>query len=119
MPSWNSPKRGILVLRCSLDENVSGFLRSQEPVQETHFKIHYLPPLRTLIISETEMKKKKSNYVRVPYIGLEIKMLAPWNKSYNKPRQHTKKQRHHFVDKGSYSQSYDFSSSHAGVKVGP
>ena len=32
--------------------------------------------------------------------------------SHDKPRQHTKKQRHHFVDKGLYSQSYDFSSSH-------
>ena len=58
MPSWNSPRRHVLILRCSLDENVSGFLRSQEPVQETHFKIHCLPPLRTLIISETEIKKK-------------------------------------------------------------
>ena len=111
MPSWNSPRRHVLILRCSLDENVSGFLRSQEPVQETHFKIHCLPPLRTLIISETEIKKK-SNYVRVPSIGLEIKRLAPWNKSYSKPRQHIKKQRHHFIDEGSYSQSYDFSNSH-------
>ena len=39
-------------------------------------------------------------------------MLAPWNKSYDKPRQHIKKQRHHFTDKGPYSKSYDFSSSH-------
>ena len=30
----------------------------------------------------------------------------------DKPRQHTKKQRHHFADKGPYSQSYGFSSSH-------
>ena len=30
----------------------------------------------------------------------EIKMLAPWKKSYNKPREHIKKQRHYFVDKG-------------------
>ena len=29
----------------------------------------------------------------------EIKTLAPWKKSYNKPRQHVKKQRHQFVDK--------------------
>ena len=27
----------------------------------------------------------------------EIKMLAPWKKSSDKPRQHIKKQRHHFV----------------------
>ena len=26
--------------------------------------------------------------------------LAPWKKSYGKPRQHIKKQRHHFADKG-------------------
>ena len=28
----------------------------------------------------------------------EIKMLAPWKKSYDKPRQHIKKQRHYFAD---------------------
>ena len=42
----------------------------------------------------------------------EIKMLAPWKKSYDKPRQHIKKQKHHFADKGVYSQSYGFSYSH-------
>ena len=39
-------------------------------------------------------------------------MLAPWEKSNDQPRQHIKKQRHHFADKGLYSQSYGFSSSH-------
>ena len=39
-------------------------------------------------------------------------MLAPSKKSYDKPRQHIKNQRHHFTDKGLYSQSYGFSSSH-------
>ena len=39
-------------------------------------------------------------------------MPAPWKKSYDKPRQHIKKQRHHFADKGPYSQSYGFSSIH-------
>ena len=41
------------------------------------------------------------------------KMLAPWKKSYHQPRQHIKKQRHYFADKGPSSQSYGFSSSHA------
>ena len=41
----------------------------------------------------------------------EIKTSAPWKKSYDKPRQHIKKQRHHFVDKGLLTQSYGFSSS--------
>ena len=40
------------------------------------------------------------------------KMLDPWKKSYDKPRQHIKKQRHYFTDKGLSSQSYGFSSSH-------
>ena len=40
------------------------------------------------------------------------KMLAPWKKSYDQPRQHIKKQRHYFANKGPSSQSYDFSSSH-------
>ena len=39
-------------------------------------------------------------------------MLAPWKKSYHKPRQRIKKQRYHFVDKGPYSRSFGFSSSH-------
>ena len=45
----------------------------------------------------------------------EIKMLAPWKKSSNKPRQHIKKQRHYFADKCPYSQSYVFSNSHVGM----
>ena len=40
------------------------------------------------------------------------KMLAPWKKSYDQPRQHIKKQRHHFANKSPYSQSYEFSSSY-------
>ena len=39
-------------------------------------------------------------------------MLPPLKKIYDKPRQHIKKQRHHFAKKGPSSQSYGFSSSH-------
>ena len=39
-------------------------------------------------------------------------MLAPWKKSYDTPRQHIKKQRHHFATKHPYSQSYGFFSCH-------
>ena len=35
-------------------------------------------------------------------------MLAPWKKSYDKPRQCIKKERRHFDDKGPYNQSYGF-----------
>ena len=42
----------------------------------------------------------------------EIKMLAPWKKSYDQPRQDIKKQRHYFTNKGPSSQRYGFFSSH-------
>ena len=42
----------------------------------------------------------------------EQKTLAPWKKNYEKPRQHIKKQRHYFADKGPYSASYGFPNSH-------
>ena len=42
----------------------------------------------------------------------EIKTLAPWKKSYDQPKQHIKKQRHNFANKGPSSQGYGFSSSH-------
>ena len=38
--------------------------------------------------------------------------LAPWKKSYDQTRQHIKKQRHYFANKGPSSQSYGFSSGH-------
>ena len=40
------------------------------------------------------------------------KMLASWQESYDKPKQHIKKQRYRFADKGPYGQSLGFPSSH-------
>ena len=66
--------------------------------------------------------------------GLQpTRLLCPWDfpgKStgvgchcllllHDKPRQHIKEQRHHFVDKGLYRQSYGFSSGHVWMWVGP
>ena len=42
----------------------------------------------------------------------EIKIIDSWKKSYDKPGQHIKKQRHHFANQVLYSQSYGFSCSH-------
>ena len=39
---------------------------------------------------------------------MKLKDAAPWKESYNKPRQHIKKQRNYFADKGSSSQNYVF-----------
>jgi len=40
------------------------------------------------------------------------KTLTPWKKSYDQHRQHIKKQRYYFANKGPSSQGYSFSSSH-------
>ena len=37
-------------------------------------------------------------------------MLTPWKESYDQPREHIQKQRHHFANKGPSSQGYCFSS---------
>ena len=70
--------------------------------------------------------KRNGNSDRLYFLGLQNhcgpwlqpwnrKMLAPWKKSYDKPRWHIKKQRHHFADNDPYSQSYSFSSSQVQV----
>ena len=66
---------------------------------------------------------KSGNSGRFYFLGLKnhcewglqpqnSQMLAPWKKSYDKPRQHIKKQKHDFANKGSNSQSFGFPSSH-------
>ena len=64
---------------------------------------------------------KSGNSDRSYFLGLQNhcgqclqpqKMRDSWKKIYEKPRKHIKAQRHHFADKGSYRQSYGFSSSH-------
>ena len=40
--------------------------------------------------------------------AMKLKMLAPRMESYDQPRQHIKKQRHYFVNKGPSSQGYGF-----------
>ena len=45
----------------------------------------------------------------------EIKILTPWKKSYDHTKQHIKKQRHYFANKGPSSQSDGFPSSHVWI----
>ena len=44
--------------------------------------------------------------------AMKLKDVCSLEKSYDKPRQYIKKQRHHFTNKGPSSQSYGFSGSH-------
>ena len=42
--------------------------------------------------------------------AMKLKYACSFKKSYDQPRQHIKKQRHYFVNKGLSSQGYGFSS---------
>ena len=44
--------------------------------------------------------------------AMKLEDACSWKKSYDQPRQHVKKQRHYFANKGLSSQGYGFSSSH-------
>ena len=59
--------------------------------------------------SLSKNNKKKGNLFAPDY---RWHLLAPWKNSYDQPRQHIKKQRRYFDNKGPSSQSYVFSSSH-------
>ena len=47
--------------------------------------------------------------------AMKLKRVVPWKTSYDKPRQHVKKQRHRFAGKDPYSQSYVFSSNYVQI----
>ena len=62
---------------------------------------------------------KKLIMVQLPHIRVGHSNLGEskehflfWKESYDQPRQHIKKQRHYFVNKGPSSQGYGFSSGH-------
>ena len=68
---------------------------------------------------DVEKWKQWQNFIflgsKIPADGdcsYEIRTLSLWKKGYDQPRQHIKKQRHHFADKGLCSQTFGFSSSH-------
>ena len=70
-------------------------LANEVAVKKNSNKFHFLGLQKSLQTVTTAMKLKD----------------ATWKESCDKPRQHIKKQRHHFANKGPYSQSYGFSSS--------
>ena len=48
-------------------------------------------------------------------VAMELKYAYSLEESYDQPRQHIKKQRHYFANKGPSSQSYGFSCSHVWI----
>ena len=83
-----------------------------------HSKIMASGPITSWQINEETMEKV-TDFI---FLGSKItadgdyshesKTLAPWKKSYEQPRQHIKKQRHAFANKGPSSQRYGFSNRH-------
>ena len=47
---------------------------------------------------------------------MKLKDTVLWKESFDKPRHHIKKQKHHFTNKSPDSQSYGFSNSHVQCK---
>ena len=45
-------------------------------------------------------------------VAMKEKDNFPWKESYDQPRQHIKKHRHYFANKGPSSQGYGYSSGH-------
>ena len=60
----------------------------------------------------TELNWKSQQMVTAAMI---LKMLTPWEKSSDRPRQHIKKKRHYFANKDPSIQGYVFSSSHVWI----
>ena len=52
------------------------------------------------------------NELQMVTAAMKLKDACSLEESYDQPRQHIKKQRHYFANKGLSSQGYGFSSSH-------
>ena len=95
---WRNKHSYILLgsLNCSLEISLA---------VAVIIKIHILFDV-AISIEDNPLYRNKSNYK-----NMELflpKMLAFWKKSYDKPRQHVKKQRRYFANKCLYSKSYGF-----------
>ena len=111
------------------EEELKSFLmRVKEESEKTSLKLNIQKTkiMASSSITSRQIAEEKETVVDLIFLGSswgpvdgdcshEIKTLAPCKESYDRPRQHIKKQRHNFADKGPYSQSYGFSSSHIGM----
>ena len=65
-----------------------------------------LPALMCRPVIEATLKESLILSLQTVTAAMKLKDACSLKKSYDKPRQHVKKQRHHMADKGPYSQSY-------------
>ena len=99
-------------LKEPLDEAESGewkiWLKTQQSINERSWR--QIPSLHGKWMGET--MAAVTYFILGSRITVDGEIKAPWKKNNDKPRQCIKKQRHYFAYKGSYIESYDFSSSH-------
>ena len=80
-------------------------------IQKT--KIMASGPITSWQIDGETMETVSPKSLQMVIAAMKLKDACFLEEKLCKPRQDIKKQRHHFDDKGPYSQSYGFSSSHA------
>ena len=116
-------------LMAESEEEVKSFLmRVKEESEKAGLKLNIKKAklMAPHVITSWQIEGKKVETVtdfiflgsKIPVDGdcsHEIKTLAPRKEGSDKPRWRVEKQRHHFLDKGAYSQSYGFSSSHVQI----
>ena len=130
--AWTAANQAPPAMGFSRQEYWSGVpLPSPKVKQESEKAGLALNILKTKIVASSpclhgKQKQKSGSSDRVSFLGLQnhfrwwlqpwnSKKLSPWNNSYDKHKQHVKKQRHCFDSKGLCSQSYGSSSSHVWI----
>ena len=109
----NEEELKSLLIKVKVDSEKAGLKLN---IQKT--KIMASGPITSWEIDKSHMETVRGFIFLGPKITAdgdcshEIKTLAPWKKSYYQPRQHIKKQRHYFANKGLSSQGYGFSCGH-------
>ena len=72
-----------------------------------------MPRFSTLVLEEEHLEFRRLYLPSRTHAAMKLKdACSLGNKSYYKPRQCIKKQKHHFANKVLWSQSYGFSNSH-------
>ena len=71
-----------------------------------------LPDFRLYYKLQSSLDSGLQNHCRWWLQPWNSKMRTPWKETYDQPRQHIKKQRHYFANKGLSSQGYGFPSGH-------
>ena len=111
-----------ITLMAESEEELKSFLmRVKEESEKTSLKLNIQKTkiMASSSITSRQIDEEKETVVDLIFLGSswgpvdgdcshEIKTLAPCKESYDRPRQHIKKQRHNFADKGPYSQNYSF-----------